>query len=100
MLNAVSFVAVVTSLLTMDRTLLKPSPPMARSRGQLREGFRYVARTPQLGVPLLMMALVGMLAYEFQVTLARLRPARVPWGRGDLRRDDRGPWASARSSAV
>ena len=38
-------------------------------RGQLREGFRYVARTPQLGVPLLMMGLVGMLAYEFQVTL-------------------------------
>ena len=35
----------------------------------MREGFRYVARTPQLGVPLLMMALVGMLAYEFQVTL-------------------------------
>jgi MFS family permease len=28
-----------------------------------------VARTPELGVPLLMMALVGMLAYEFQVTL-------------------------------
>ena len=69
MLNAVSFVAVVTSLLTMDRAQLNPSPPTPRSRGQLREGFRYVARTPQLGVPLLMMALVGMLAYEFQVTL-------------------------------
>ena len=68
-LNAISFVAVVTSLLTMDRTQLNPSPPTARSRGQMREGFRYVARTPQLGVPLLMMALVGMLAYEFQVTL-------------------------------
>ena len=69
MLNAVSFVAVVVSLLTMDRAQLNPSPPTVRSRGQLREGFRYVARTPQLGVPLLMMALVGMLAYEFQVTL-------------------------------
>jgi len=34
-----------------------------------------VARTPQLGVPLLMMALVGMLAYEFQVTL-RCSPSR------------------------
>ena len=28
-----------------------------------------MARTPQLAVPLLMMGLVGMLAYEFQVTL-------------------------------
>ncbi|HEY3942116.1 MAG TPA: MFS transporter [Acidimicrobiales bacterium] len=68
-LNAGSFVAVVTSLLTMDRTHLQPSKPTSRRRGQLREGFRYVARTPQLGLPLLMMALVGMLAYEFQVTL-------------------------------
>src|SRR6202034_3341706 len=46
-----------------------PSDPKPRGRGQLREGFRYVARTPKLGVPLLMMGLVGMLAYEFQVTL-------------------------------
>jgi MFS family permease len=69
MINAASFIAVVASLLTMDRSQLKPSKPTARARGQLREGFRYVARTPQLGIPLLMMGLVGMLAYEFQVTL-------------------------------
>lgn len=68
-LNAVSFVAVVASLMAMDRSTLIPSPPTARGRGQLREGFRYVARTPALAYPLLMMALVGMLAYEFQVTL-------------------------------
>jgi MFS family permease len=53
----------------MDRSTLNPSQPTTRGRGQLREGFRYVARTPKLAVPLLMMALVGMLAYEFQVTL-------------------------------
>ncbi len=69
MLNALSFVAVVGSLLSMNRATLTPSKPSARSKGQLREGFRYVARTPELAVPLLMMALVGMLAYEFQVTL-------------------------------
>jgi MFS family permease len=68
-LNAISFVAVVFSLMTMDRGALQPAPPTVRGKGQLREGFRYVARTPQLAVPLLMMGLVGMLAYEFQVTL-------------------------------
>jgi MFS family permease len=68
-LNAGSFVAVVASLVSMDRSTLQPSKPTPRSRGQLREGFRYVVHTPELGVPLLMMALVGMLAYEFQVTL-------------------------------
>jgi MFS family permease len=69
MLNAVSFVAVVFSLMSMDLSSLRPSIPMPRSKGQLRDGFRYVARTPELGIPLLMMGLVGMLAYEFQVTL-------------------------------
>jgi len=68
-LNAVSFVAVVGSLVTMDVTKLKPSQPTIRAKGQLREGFRYVAKTPTLLFPLIMMALVGMLAYEFQVTL-------------------------------
>jgi MFS family permease len=68
-INAVSFVAVVTSLVTMDRGQLQPAPPKARGKGQLREGFRYVAHEPQLAIPLLMMGLVGMLAYEFQVTL-------------------------------
>jgi MFS family permease len=69
MLNSVSFVAVVLSLTSMDLSALRPSVPTPRSKGQLREGFRYVARTPELGIPLLMMGLVGMLAYEFQVTL-------------------------------
>ncbi len=67
--NAASFVAVVASLITMDRAALNPSPPAPRARGQLREGLAYVRHTPQLAVPLLMMAAVGCLTYEFQVTL-------------------------------
>jgi predicted MFS family arabinose efflux permease len=42
---------------------------MPRAPGQLREGLRYVRRTPGLAVPLLMMAVVGCLTYEFQVSL-------------------------------
>ena len=67
--NAASFVAVVVSLVTMDRSALRPSPPAPHARGQLREGFAYVRRTPSLAVPLLMMAAVGCLTYEFQVSL-------------------------------
>jgi MFS family permease len=69
MLNGVSFVAVVFSLATLDVAELSPSTPTVRGGGQLREGFSYVRRTPTLAVPLLMMALVGCLAYEFQVVL-------------------------------
>jgi MFS family permease len=69
LVNAASFIAVIASLVTLDRTTLHPTPPTARAPGQLREGLRYVRKTPELAVPLLMMALVGCLAYEFQVSL-------------------------------
>ncbi|WP_230419410.1 MFS transporter [Catenulispora pinistramenti] len=69
LLNAASFVAVVASLLRMDRSQLQPSPPTPRARGQLREGLRYAAATPTIAIPLAMMGLVGLLAYEFQVSL-------------------------------
>ncbi|MBV9839529.1 MAG: MFS transporter [Solirubrobacterales bacterium] len=69
LVNAASFVAVVGSLITLDRAALRPTEPTPRARGQLREGLRYVRGTPQLAVPLLMMAVVGCLTYEFQVSL-------------------------------
>lgn len=68
-LNAASFVAVVASLLRLDVTKLSPTKPTGRGRGQVREGLAYVKNDPELAGPLLMMALVGCLAYEFQVVL-------------------------------
>ncbi len=67
--NAASFAVVVATLLTLDRSQLRPSEPAPREPGQLLEGLRYVRRTPELAVPLVMMALAGMLTYEFAVTL-------------------------------
>jgi len=69
LVNAASFVAVIASLVTLDLTRLNPSTPTPRARGQLREGLSYVRHTPELAVPLLMMAAVGCLTYEFQVSL-------------------------------
>src|SRR6266700_3632970 len=45
LLNAASFVAVVASLLLMDRSQLRPSRPTPRAKGQLREGLAYAVRT-------------------------------------------------------
>jgi MFS family permease len=67
--NAVSFLAVVSSLTRLERSALQPSIPTGREPGQLREGLRYIRRTPELRIPLLMMAIVGCLGYEFQVSL-------------------------------
>ncbi len=69
LLNAISFAAVIISLLRLETDRITPSPSSGREPGQLREGLRYVRSTPELAVPLAMMALVGALAYEFQVTL-------------------------------
>jgi MFS family permease len=69
LINAGTFAAVLFALATLDVSELQPSPPAARSKGQLREGFAYVRHTSSLLVPLGMMAVVGMLAYEFQVVL-------------------------------
>jgi MFS family permease len=69
LLNAVSYAAVIASLLRLDLAALTPTTPAPRAPGQLREGFDYVRRTPALAVPLLTMALIGCLAFEFQVVL-------------------------------
>ena len=68
--NAVSFVAVVFSLVMMNTATIVREEPVKRAKGQLREGIRYVASIPTLWIPLVMMALVGTLAYEFQVSLS------------------------------
>ena len=67
--NAISFIAVIASLAAMNGALLYPARPVKRMPGQIRQGLRYVRETPELLVPLLMIALVGTLAWEFQVTL-------------------------------
>jgi MFS family permease len=80
--NAASFVAVIFSLTTMDARALNPTPPLARARGQLRDGLSYVRSRPQLLVPLLMMGAVGCLTYEFQVSLPVMARSALHVGAG------------------
>jgi MFS family permease len=67
--NAISFGAVLLSLVAMNGALLYPAKPVKKRPGQIKAGLRYVRETPELLIPLLMIALVGTLAWEFQVTL-------------------------------
>jgi MFS family permease len=62
----------------MDPTKLH-TPPVAprRAPGQLRLALRYVRSTPELLIPLAMMAVVGTLSYNFQVLLPLL--AHFTW---------------------
>jgi MFS family permease len=69
LVNSASYLAVLAALVLMRGAELKPAPRQPRQRGQVRAGLRYVRSTPQLLTPLLMMAVMGTLAYEFQVIL-------------------------------
>ena len=80
LINAASFIVVIWTLVRLDRSEITPSTPLVRGKGQLREGLRYVARTPELGIPLLMMALAGVFAFEFQVTLPVLAKQALDQG--------------------
>jgi MFS family permease len=68
-INGISFAAVVIMLAMLHTDELLITPPVPRARGQLQEGFKYVVSTPVLGSTLLMMAIIGTLTYEFQVSL-------------------------------
>ncbi len=78
LINAASYAAVLAALWSMETGTLRPATPAVREPGQVREGLRYVGRTPGLLVPLIMLALIGTLAYEFQVVLPLL--ATGPFG--------------------
>jgi MFS family permease len=67
--NAVSFGAVLISLALMRTSELFPARKVERKRHQVRNGLRYVRTTPELLIPLVMITVVGTLAWEFQVTL-------------------------------
>ena len=82
LINAVSYVAVVLALVGMDVDALRPTPRQERAPGQVRQGLSYVAQTPDLLVPLMMLAVVGTLAYEFQVVLPLLARGPLDGGVG------------------
>jgi len=67
--NALSFGAVLVSLAAMRGSELFPAKRVSRQKRQVRQGLRYVRSTPELFIPLLMIAVIGTLAWEFQVSL-------------------------------
>jgi predicted MFS family arabinose efflux permease len=67
--NAASFFADVVVLGTIRAG---KSPLVKRAPRQVREGFSYIARTPELRTPLLTLALIATLAFTMQVSVPTL----------------------------
>jgi MFS family permease len=78
--NAASYLAVIGALLLMRTSDLFTNPRVARAKGQVREGLRYMWSTPELRDPLLVMAVVGIFAFNFTTTLPLF--AKFTWHGG------------------
>jgi MFS family permease len=65
--NAVSYLAVIIALIAIRP--LASSRPAARAAGGVRAGLRYARSRQQLWLPLTMMSLVGLFAFNFAVVL-------------------------------
>jgi len=70
--NAASSAAVLLGLLLMRTSELYPSPPIARAKGQLREGIRYVRGRADLMLTMVLIFVIGTFGLNFQITCALL----------------------------
>ncbi len=79
--NTLSYFAVIGALAAMDRSRIEPAPRVARADGQLVEGLRYVWATTDLRLTIILLAVVGTFAFEYQVTLPLLAERTLDAGR-------------------
>jgi MFS family permease len=68
-INAISFGAVVLTLALMSARAMVGGAREAREPGQIRAGLAYVRSEPELLVPLIMVTVIGALAWEFPISL-------------------------------
>ena len=70
--DGISYLAVILGLFLMRTRENRPHIATPRGKGQVREGLRYVRTMPELFVPLMMMAIVGAFAFNFQTVMPLL----------------------------
>jgi MFS family permease len=67
--DALSYIAVLIGLAMMRPAEMRRPAARRRGKGDVRAGFRYVHSVPELWIPLTMMAIIGTLAFNFQVVM-------------------------------
>jgi MFS family permease len=70
--NGLSFMAVVISLFFLRVHEMHPAERPERKSGALADGFRYVAKRPDLVAMLAMVALVGTFGFNFAIFIATM----------------------------
>lgn len=69
LINAISFLAVITSLTLLRPTEMRPTP-LSRGRGAIRDGFAYVKRRRDIQLVMLLVFVFGTFGMNFQITTA------------------------------
>ncbi|MGH3470692.1 MAG: MFS transporter [Nocardioidaceae bacterium] len=82
-INAISYLAVIWSLRAMRVDELEPSVPVARARGALRDGVRYVLRSPDLMFAFIVAFFAGTFGMNFQITTALMATGTFHKGAGE-----------------
>ena len=77
-INALSFVAILASLFLLDQSELHRAPRVARGGTPVRDGLRFVRRTPSLFVPLIVFTLIATFGFNHNVVFPRM--SREIWG--------------------
>ena len=72
LINAATFAAVIASLLCLRLTELHRAERASRARGSIGEGFRYVARRPDLLAILGMLLLLGTFGLNFPIFISTM----------------------------
>jgi MFS family permease len=83
LVNALSYGAVILSLQRMRESELNRSHPVARDKGMIRDGVRYVLRRPDLMLILTIVFFTGTFGLNFQLTSALMATEVFHKGAGE-----------------
>ena len=84
LINALTFAATLLSLALLRRGELRMSARAPRAPGQLLEGFRYVAKRPDILVILVIIFLVGTFGLNFAIFTATMARVEFDHGAGEF----------------
>jgi MFS family permease len=77
-INAFSFLAILGSLFFLDRSALFMAPRVPKGGTPVRDGLRYIRRTPTLFVPFVVFTIVATFGFNGNVVFPSM--AREVWG--------------------
>jgi len=68
-IDAATYLVVLFCLAIMRPAELYRQPPRPKSKGEVVAGFRYILSIPSLLISFIMLAVIGMFSYNFNITL-------------------------------